>query len=64
LSGLKEKRACTCLLVTHKPELLQVVDKILVLRQGQVAMFGPKNEVFHKLAQQKESPGKKQVLSS
>jgi PrtD family type I secretion system ABC transporter len=64
LSGLKKKRACTCLLVTHKPELLQVVDKILVLRQGQVAMFGPKNEVFHKLAQQKESPGKKQVLSS
>ena len=64
LSGLKKERACTCLLVTHKPEILQVVDKILVLRQGQAAMFGPKNEVFHKLAQQKESPGGKQASGS
>ncbi len=52
LSVLKEKRACTCLLVTHKPEILHIMDKILVLRQGQVALFGPKNEVFQKMAQQ------------
>jgi PrtD family type I secretion system ABC transporter len=56
LSRIKESRACTCVLVTHKPDILQAADKILVLRQGQVAMFGPKNEVFHKLAHQTESP--------
>lgn len=60
LSRLKTERACTCILVTHKPEILQAVDKILVLRQGQVALFGPKDQVFQKLAQQ-QAPGAKQA---
>lgn len=64
LSGLKAEQACTCILVTHKPEILHVVDKVMVLRQGQLAMFGPKNEVFQKLAQQQKGQGSKQASGS
>lgn len=64
LSGLRSERACTCILVTHKSEILQVVDKVMVLRQGQLAMFGPKNEVFQKLAQQQKGQGSRQISGS
>jgi ABC-type protease/lipase transport system fused ATPase/permease subunit len=46
---MRQKRACTCVMVTHKPSLLQSMDSILVMQNGAVAMFGPKNEVFAKL---------------
>jgi ABC-type protease/lipase transport system fused ATPase/permease subunit len=48
LSSMKKHHDCTCIMVTHKPSLLHSMDKILVLRDGQVAMFGPKDEVFAK----------------
>ncbi|MFO7802822.1 MAG: ATP-binding cassette domain-containing protein [Desulfovermiculus sp.] len=64
LAGLKAERACTCILVTHKPEILQVVDKVMVLRQGQLAMFGPKNEVFQKLAWEQKGQGSREVSGS
>jgi len=50
LETLRQKRASTCVMVTHKPALLQSMDSILVMQNGTVAMFGPKNEVFAKLA--------------
>ncbi|MEE4362573.1 MAG: type I secretion system permease/ATPase [Desulfotignum sp.] len=50
LETLGRKRSCTCIMVTHKPALLQSMDSILVMQNGAVAMFGPKNDVFAKLA--------------
>lgn len=50
LQDLKQNLACTCVLVSHQPGLLTVVDKILMLRQGQVAMFGPRDQVLQKLS--------------
>lgn len=50
LAGLKAGKACTCVMVTHKPSLLQAMDKVLVLREGRVAMFGPRDEVFAKMS--------------
>jgi len=50
LNTLRKERSCTCVMVTHKPSLLQSMDSILVMRNGAVAMFGPKNEVFARLA--------------
>jgi len=50
LETLGQKRTCTCVMVTHKPSLLQSMDSILVMQNGSVAMFGPKNAVFAKLA--------------
>ena len=38
LNRLHEQRTCSCIMVTHKPQLLSAMDKILVLQSGQVAM--------------------------
>jgi ABC-type protease/lipase transport system fused ATPase/permease subunit len=35
----------TVLIVAHRPSLLTDVDKILVLRDGQVEMFGPRADI-------------------
>ncbi len=44
----------TLIVVTHKPSLLAGVDKLLVMRDGQVALFGPREAVLkHLMGQQK-----------
>lgn len=48
LSELKAKEVTT-IMVTHKPSLLATMDKILLLKDGQVAMFGPRDEIFQAL---------------
>jgi PrtD family type I secretion system ABC transporter len=48
LAVLKE-RGVTTILVTHKTSLLTSLDKILLLKDGLVAMFGPREEVFRAL---------------
>lgn len=50
LHRLKQTQGCTCIMVTHKPELLQSMDTILVVKAGQAAMFGPRDQVFAKLS--------------
>lgn len=49
LGKLKEK-GVTTVIVSHKPSLLANADKMLMLKEGQVAMFGPREEVLKKLA--------------
>lgn len=49
------KGKSTVVIVTHKPSILTVVDKILLLRNGSVAMFGPQQEVFMALMQKQQS---------
>lgn len=39
----------TLVLVTHKPELLQLVDRIIVIANNQLVMDGAKNEVLDRL---------------
>ncbi|MCB9494742.1 MAG: type I secretion system permease/ATPase, partial [Desulfobacteraceae bacterium] len=36
----------TAVMITHKPELLYHADKILILENGKVKLFGPRDEVF------------------
>ncbi|MCG8638768.1 MAG: type I secretion system permease/ATPase [Desulfobacterales bacterium] len=52
LLTMKQKYNCTCIMVTHKPSLLQSMDKVLMLREGLVAKFGPKDAVFKEIAGQ------------
>jgi ATP-binding cassette subfamily C protein len=40
----------TILIVAHRMSVLPVVDTLLVIRDGQVAMHGPRDEVLRKLA--------------
>lgn len=49
LSALKADGK-TVLIVSHKPGILPVVDKILLLRDGRVELFGPRDEVLQKIA--------------
>lgn len=48
---------CTLIVVTHKPSLLAGVDKVLMLKSGQVAMFGPRDAVFRKLLEVQNQQG-------
>jgi len=41
----------TLILVTHKPNILAIVNKILVINNGQIYMYGEKNQVLAKLMQ-------------
>lgn len=48
LKDLKRKKV-TSIMITHKPALLQGVDKILVLEQGRVARFGARDKIFSQM---------------
>ncbi|ATN33145.1 type I secretion system permease/ATPase [Rhizobium sp. ACO-34A] len=45
-----KKQGITTVTITQRPALLQVVDKILVLKDGSVAMFGERVEVLKALS--------------
>lgn len=47
----------TLVLVTHKPELLQLVDRVIVVAKHQVVMDGPRDEVLAKLKQAQATAG-------
>jgi ATP-binding cassette subfamily C protein LapB len=36
----------TLIVVTHKTSLLQLVDRIIIVENGQIIVDGPKDEVF------------------
>jgi PrtD family type I secretion system ABC transporter len=44
-----KRRGTTVVLVSHRPTLVQGVDKVLLLRDGAVEMFGPRAEVLKRL---------------
>lgn len=56
LNIIKHQKGCTCIMVTHKPSLLQSMDKLLVLQDGMVALFGPRDQVFSKLSGAEPAP--------
>ena len=37
---------CTTIVITHRTMILQCVDKMLMLKDGQLAAFGPRNDVL------------------
>jgi ATP-binding cassette subfamily C exporter for protease/lipase len=45
-------RGCTVVLVAHGQSLLQVVDKILVLNDGRLVVYGPRDKVLAHLQEQ------------
>ena len=51
MEALKAARAdgVTIVIIAHRPSILQFVDKMLVLRDGMVEMFGDRNDVMSKL---------------
>lgn len=45
LMSLKARK-CTTIVITHRTSVLPAADKLLVLREGQVAAIGPRDEVL------------------
>lgn len=46
-----KERGMTVVFITHKPNIVQLADKILLLQHGAVQIYGGKNEVLAKLAE-------------
>lgn len=45
-----KKRGTTVILITHRPAILGITDKIAFMREGQLQLFGPRDEVLAALA--------------
>ncbi|MDM8350756.1 type I secretion system permease/ATPase [Pseudomonas sp. sp1636] len=55
LVGLKQ-RGKTLILISHRPAVMNIVDKVLVLREGATQMLGSRDEVFNALRQASVMP--------
>jgi len=49
-------RGATVILISHKPSLFAITDKILVLVNGQISDYGPRDEVLGRLTQRQAPP--------
>lgn len=49
-----KKTNCTVILVTHKPNFLSIIDNILLMRDGTIALSGTRDEVIKKLSEMKK----------
>lgn len=59
LNGLKARRA-TCVVITHRPSAIASVDKLLVLSEGTIRAFGPREDVLKQLGQPNVTPIRRQ----
>ena len=52
VSALKGARArgATCVVVAHRAGIMSAADTVMVLREGRMEAFGPRDQVFSKLA--------------
>lgn len=57
----KSKR--TALIITHRPSVLNHVDKVLVMKAGQVTFFGSRAEAFAKFARPVAAPEASQIAT-
>ncbi|EIJ34251.1 type I secretion system ATPase [Thiothrix nivea DSM 5205] len=55
---LLKEQGTTLVLVTHRPGVVGIADKLLVLADGQVGMFGERDFVLKSLAQRKAAMNK------
>jgi ABC-type protease/lipase transport system fused ATPase/permease subunit len=58
------QRKVTTVVITHRLWILRHVDKILLLRNGNVDMFGPRDEILSKIARPAAAPMRQTVLES
>ena len=51
-----KQRGSTVILVTHRRNVLSVVDKMLVMEDGRLKLFGPRDAVLERLMPGAENP--------
>ncbi|MBN2885567.1 MAG: type I secretion system permease/ATPase, partial [Chromatiaceae bacterium] len=52
IQRLRERQA-TVVLISHRPSVLKAVDKVLVIKEGRVEAFGPREEVLSRVLKPK-----------
>ena len=57
-------KGSTVVLVAHRGQVLKATNKLLVLREGVVQLFGPRDSVLKTLTQSALSPGAVQAVST
>ncbi len=57
IARLKLRRATT-VIIAHRPNAIMHCNKLMVLDNGQVRLFGPRDEVMAKIAEAQESAGR------
>lgn len=57
-----KREAVTQILITHRPALLGSVDQVMVLRDGVIELFGPRDEVLPKVMRAAAAPGQFRVV--
>lgn len=55
-----KQRKCTIFVITHKTNILSTVDKLMMLTEGQLKAFGPRDEVLRWIQQQRQQTLKQQ----
>jgi ATP-binding cassette subfamily C exporter for protease/lipase len=55
-----KRRGSTVVLITHRTSVLRAVDKLMLLRDGQVQMFGSRDDVLNALAQANQQLAQRQ----
>ena len=58
-----KNRGVTLLMVTHQPNFINVVDKVMIVKDGLMQALGPRDQVFsgiEKMMQQKKQQQHKQ----
>jgi ATP-binding cassette, subfamily C, bacterial len=44
-----KRRGTTVVIISHRPQTIAVADKLLIMRDGAVELFGPAREVISQL---------------
>ncbi|MBX3532195.1 MAG: type I secretion system permease/ATPase [Rhizobiaceae bacterium] len=57
-------RGSTVLVVTHRPSIAARCDRVLLLRDGQIDLYGPAREILQRLAQGQVQPTASQPAAS
>jgi ATP-binding cassette subfamily C protein len=48
--GQMKERGATVLLVAHRMSLMPIVDELMIIQDGMIAAFGPRDEILEKVA--------------
>ena len=51
-------QGCTIVVITHRPAVLSIADKMLMLKSGTVHLYGPKDQVLAKLVEAQQAQAK------
>jgi ABC-type multidrug transport system ATPase subunit len=43
------ERGSTVIVIAHRPSAISVLDQLMMIRDGQIVAFGPKDEVLRKV---------------